>query len=232
MRILIVLLILINWCCAQETKKLNQFILNDTLFLKREIVNGVYHSIFIDTNKNSSFYSVLNNFDLDEFDELSYEQSILEFKHSNIQFKKFNTTEIPSKWVVIKQHVGRLYNYYPSDFYTHFQIQITDSTVILYSGEGPLVHKIERFEKIDSTTFKLRLTGIHSEFEVLIFNLIDEKKGIAIVENKLDQNKSNYWIMVDSNKLNNLPIIVNYCKTSKWTEVNFEVPDYKLLIGK
>jgi hypothetical protein len=232
MKKLILLSLLYNFCYSQETTKHKQFILNDTLFLEREIKNGEYHSIFIDTNRHSEFYNQINNFELDKFDEQSYKQSILYFKENNIELMKFNITEIPSKWVIIKEYNGKLYNYYPSDFYSHFQIKLTDSTVVLYTGEGPLANKIDSFEKLNQNEFKIKVSGIYTGFSNLIFHIIDKEKGIAVIENKIDENNSNYCIMIDSDKINNLPIIVNYCKTRKWIELNFEEPNYKLLIAK
>ena len=227
------LILLINFsfsCFSQETEKNIQFTLNDTLFFERNILDGEYHAIFIDTNKHSKFYDQINNFEFGEFDQKSYDQSILYFKENNIELNKFKIEEIPTKWVILKDYKGTLYNYYPSDFMSHFQIKLTDSTVILYTGEGPLANKIDSFEKISDNKYKFRVSGIYTGFSTLIFHIIDYKKGIAVVENQVEPNSSNYCIMIDSNKINSLPIIVNYCETRKWREFNFEEPNYKQLI--
>jgi hypothetical protein len=229
------LILLINFSfsgISQETDKDIKFTLNDTVFFEREIFDGVYHAIFIDTNKDSKYYNQINNFEFGEFDQQSYNQSLFYFKENKSVFNKFKVGEIPTEWVVLKNYKGNLYNYYPSDFMSHFQIKLTDSTVILYTGEGPLANKIDSFEKISNNKYKFRVSGIYTGFSTLIFHIIDVKKGIAVIENQLESNSSNYCLMIDSNKSNTLPIIVNYCETRKWREFNFEQPNYKQLLSE
>ncbi len=227
-----IILILSNLTCLGQKKiKNEQFIINDTIFLERVFTQTEYHAIFIDTNKKSNFYSKINNFEIDEYDQKNYNETILQLKEDNTKFNKYNIEEIPSKLVMIKNYKGKLYNYCPSDFISHFQIKITDSTFILYTGEGPIANKIDSLEKISDKKYKIKLSGIYSGFSNMILHIIDLKNGIVIIENQDKSNTSYYCLMIDSDKIKNLPIIVNYCRTRKWLEYNFEEPNYRQLIS-
>lgn len=105
------------------------------------------HSIFIERNKNSIFYDKICNFDFGTFDKESYHSSIDYLKENKIRLTKVSTGDFPKRWITLKQYKGKFYTYYPSDFYSHFKIGISDTTFIEYTGEGPEAKKIVSFKK-------------------------------------------------------------------------------------
>lgn len=58
-----------------------------------------------------------------------------------------------------------------------------------------------------------------------------EKNGIAVFEENTKGYPPGYYLMIAANKIRNFPIIVNYCKTNKQLEFNFDNPDYRKLLS-
>ncbi len=203
---------------------------NDTIFLLKENYKGIYHSIFIDTDKNSKFYNQISDFSFSEFDKDSYNYSMEYFNENNILLTKTIIKDIPKEWICLKFYKGEFYSYKPSDFYTHYQASINDTTFIDHTGEGPVANKILSFSKTDSITFEFKLNGLYNKERDLVVHIIDEKNGIAVFEEKTTEQDSFYYLMISAEKVRNLPIIVNYCETQKQIEFHFDEPDYKKLL--
>jgi hypothetical protein len=187
------------------------------------------HSIFIEKIKNSFFYDKICDFNFGKFDKSSYLSSIDYLKENKIRLTKVSTGDFPKRWITLKQYKGKFYTYYPSDFYSHYKVGITDTSFIEYTGEGPEAKKIISYKKIDNQTFQFILLGYTLKLEKLTVHLIDIKNGIAVFEeNNLGQ--VNYKLMISADKIRNLPIIVNYCKVQKQVEFHFEKPNFKQLL--
>ncbi len=206
---------------------------NDTTFLLEEIGDTsfyFYHSIFIDTNKKSKFYDRISDFDFDEYDSVTYNASLGYFKEKSIKLNKKVVTGLPLKWIELYQYKDEFYVYKPSDFIGHYQVCITDTAFIDYTGEGPLASKIIDFRKIDTNTFKFKLTGAFYGDRTLIIHIIDEKRGIAVFETSFNEEDKNFSLMVSAQKIRNFPVIVNYCEDMKQMEFNFDEPDFEKLL--
>lgn len=210
---------------------LGQKPIKDTTFLYRETSNNIYHAIFIDTSKTSQFYDVISDFKFGEFDQASYDYSLDFLKSKNIKLTKTSIDDLPKKWIILKYYHGEYFTYKPSDSYTHFKIEITDSTFTEYTGEGPLANKVLSYSKVNDKTFSFSLTGVDNPNRDLTVHIINSQKGIAVFEERLKNKKSSYYLMIDAAKIRQLPIIVNYCETDKQVEFDFEEPDYQKLIG-
>ncbi len=200
----------------------------DTIFLARDIDNAVYHAVFIDTNKASGFYSDISNFEFNEYDSNSYLLSLEYLRAKHLNLVKLPIQDIPLKWIKLEYYKGNFYAYYPSDFISHYQAAITDTSFIDYTGEGPIAGKINSFKKIDNETFSINTTSMDQIDRSLIIHIIDSKKGIAVFENA--NTDGYYWLMIDADHIRDVPVIVNYCETQKCVEFKFEEPDYKKLI--
>ena len=189
------------------------------------------HSVFIEKSKNSSFYDKICNFNFGTFDNRSYLSSIDYLKKNKIRLTKVSTGDFPKRWISLKQYKGNFYTYYPSDFISHYKVGISDTTFIEYTGEGPEENKIVSFEKQDSITFKFKIIGHSLKISNLTVHFIDSKNGIAIFEES-NSGQIKYRLMISSDKIRNLPIIVNYCKEQKTVEFKFENPNYRQLLKK
>jgi hypothetical protein len=208
---------------------------NDTTFLLKENIDGELHTIFIDDNKNSKYYGPVSNFKfgedgMSEDDRVSYKLS-LDYLMANGRALARKTPIVPWKaWVTLKQYKGKFYAYYPCDFYFRFSHSVNDTTFIDWTGEGPVANRIIYCKKIDLKTFEFQLDGINEKARNLKIHVIDEKRGIAVFEQRKSEFGLEYYLMIAAEKIRSVPIIVNYCPTQKQTEFKFETPDYKSML--
>ena len=198
----------------------------DRTFLLRE----PDHSIFIDNSKTSKFYESISDFKFDKFDKDSYGYSLQYLKDHGLKLTKTNLKDVPKSWIILKYYKKKFYTYHPSDFYSHYKISITDTAFIDYGGEGPMANKIISYKKVDDQTFSFGLTGVERPKRKLTIHIIDKQNGIAIFEQLTDDKDKQYYLMIDARKIRQLPIIVNYCKTQKQMEFDFDEPDFRKLL--
>jgi hypothetical protein len=195
---------------------------NDTVFIERDSLLGTAQSIYFDSNRNSKFYDRINYWKFDHFDTVSYKYSIDYFKENNLILTE-TTPIIPlTKWVILKQYKGEYYVYHPCDFYSHYKASINDTTYIDWTGEGPVASKIIKQRKINSNTFKFKLTGINNKDRVLKIHIIDSNKGIAVFEEKNKGDVKRHYLMIAADKIRTVPLIVNNCETCKQAELRFD----------
>jgi len=198
----------------------------DTTFLLKELD----HSIFIDQSRKSKFYDYISDFKFGKFDRDSYNYSLKYLQDKGIKLTNNNITDVPKKWIILKYYKKNFYTYHPSDFYSHFKVSITDTAFIDYGGEGPMANKVISYKRINESTFSFSLTGVERPRRKLIIHIIDKQKGIAIFEELYDDKDKQYYLMIDATKIRLLPIIVNYCKTQKQMEFDFDEPHFKKLL--
>ena len=207
-------------------KSIPQKLIADTTFLLKELD----HSIFIDYSRKSKFYDYISDFKFGKYDSDSYNYSLKFLIDKRIKLTKNNVADFPKKWIILKYYKNNFYTYYPSDFYSHFKVTITDTAFIDYGGEGPIANKILTYKKVDAKTFLFSLTGVERPKRKLTIHIIDRQKGVAIFEDLYDNKDRQYYLMIDATKIKKLPIIVNYCKTQKRMEFDFEKPDFEKLL--
>jgi hypothetical protein len=205
---------------------LSQKTTTDTTFLLKE----PNHSIFIDNSKTSKFYDNIADFKFYKYEKDTYARSLQYLKDRDLKLTKTDIKDIPRKWIILKYYKNQFFTYHPSDFYAHFKISISDTALIEHSGEGPIANKIVSFKKINDHTFSLKLSRDDIPKRELAIHIVDKKNGIAIFEMLTDRQKKQYFLMIDARKIRQLPIIVNYCKTQKQAEFDFDEPDYKKLL--
>lgn len=206
----------------------------DTIFIQKDSLLGTAQSIFFENNSNSKFYDNINYWNFLTFDNESYKYSMDFLKENNLKLIKKKTVIPQTKWITLKQYKGAFYVYHPCDFYSHYRISINDTTFIDWTGEGPEANKIITQKKIDDKTYEFQLSGITNKNRKLIIHIIDNKKGIAVFEETSDNSKERYYyLMVASDKIKNVPLIVNNCETYKQIELRFDKPNFsELLITK
>lgn len=100
--------------------------------------------------------------------------------------------------------------------------------------EGAYAEEILSYKKINDSTFFFSISQHDKKRKPkrIIFNVIDRKRNIAVVETFRDGRKD-YTLMMDASKLIELPIIQNGCYQDKEDEFDFDLPDYdKLTNGR
>ena len=202
----------------------------DTTFLLKEYNDGVLHSIFIESDRNSRYYNYISDYSFDEFDGASFNESLDYLKSHQLELQNVSIEDIPRKWIILNQYKGEFYAYKPSDFYFHYKVSITDSAYVDFSGEGPSASKILSFQKMGNNTFQFTLEGMYSHGRELLIHMIDKKAGVAVFEDSSTEREKIYYLMVDADKIRDFPLIVNYCESQKHHEFDFDKPDFLKLI--
>lgn len=203
----------------------------DTSFLLKN-TKSLQHYIFIEPNKASPFYDEIADFSIEGLGDQSYRNSLAALYERHLKLGRVATADFPKQWIIAQQYKGQCYLYRPSDFYTHFQMGLTDTSFVDYTGEGPIANRILRFTKKDNNTYFFVLTGMYDSIRTITVHIIDRKKGIAVFEENSNGQGPHFFIMVDARKRRQLPLIVNYCKTQKQPEFRFDEPDFVQLLQK
>lgn len=208
---------------AQENK-------NDTLFLEKSEKYGSLQSVFLEDNRNSTYYDAISDFKFGEFDGQAYQWSLDYLKDNNLNISHKKSIVPIKKWIILHQYKNTLYAYKPCDFFTHFQVSITDSVYIDYTGEGPVANQIVSQQKINGSTYKLHLKGMYWADRMLTIKIIDKQKGIAVFKDQNGEDVMEY-LMIDAAKIRQVPLIVNRCGVHKQPEFDFETIDFEKLLN-
>lgn len=224
--------ILLLFLLTTSIKLIAQDAKRDTTFLIREHYGDVYHSVFIEPDRNSKYYDYISNYSFGKFDRQSYDESLEYLKSQKLELTKVSINDLPKKWIILNQYKNEFYVYAPSDYYFHYKAEINDNAYIDYSGEGPSANKISGFKRIDNDTFQFNLEGSYRKGRQIVIHLIDQKAGIAVFEETSKDRERFYYLMVDAIKIRNFPLIVNYCENNKQPEFEFDKINFTELIDQ
>lgn len=203
----------------------------DTNFIVRE--NGLYyHAIFIDTNKDSRFYTYLEKNTKSPLDSAFYFEGINRLKQNKVTITAHKITGIEKTWHPLYLYKGKYYVYSPSDGMYGDWVQINDSIFLSYAGGEMISKAIDHISKTGSNQVRLRVTGDDGKPEKIKIYTIDAGKGIALFEYPKKETAYRYELRVALSKIRRFPIIVNYCETNKQDEFEFKKPDYGRLLKK
>lgn len=206
------------------------FAVSDTLFIIKDTTLEDSHYVFWETNKNSKFYKYVADFKINGFEKDTYKRSLHQLRSNKTVFRKFNLNGLPKEWIILQVYQGKICLYSPNDYYSHFKIKFTDSTMIFWSGEGPEAMQISQLQQLNSNQYEFTIKDRITKVEV---NLIDKDKGIAIftfhqtIVNKGHKETSIWhYLMIDKSKMRKVPFIVNYSLNSKKYELDFDEVDF------
>ena len=202
----------------------------DTIFLKRVTADTpytFYHAIFIDTS--TYLKTELINFSFTNYDSATYFDQLINLRP--LKTSKVTSKDFPKKWIALYQLKGRYYLYKPSDFGYHFRFEITDSTTIDYTMEGPEPSRLDKITFVSPNQAIINRTNYWGGKSVSI-RLVDIEKGVAVFTfGPTKAYKEGYQIlMVDVGKAHLFPVVVNYCPTDKQAEFDFDRIDFKSLL--
>jgi len=219
-----ILIFVINSCHKVNTN--NTAKNDDTIFIFKDEKLGAKQSIYFDKNQNSKVYNELKKFEFHQFDKESYESSLKNIQQ-NLKHEKPKINE--TEWIPLYSYKNKYYVYYPCDFYNYYKLSINDSTLIDWTGEGPIANQILSQKKIKKNQYDFELKGYQKR--KLIIQVIDSEKGIAIFENQYENEKPEFHLMVSANKINQFPLIINNCEMNKQNELDFDKIDEQKLIN-
>ena len=219
-------------CFGQEVVNSMPYMVNDTLFIKKDSVQ----SIFIDKTKNSKYYSISNiTFAEIENNEI-YKQNFEFLKTQKIKLKNHKIdNKLPQKWTPLYLYNGEYYIYYPNypcDYWAYRLCFITDSTFVDAWATDVMVDAILEYKKIKNNIFQFNVAYLSTfQNRKITFYLIDKKRGIAILRDENGEGSGDF-LMVDADKAKNFPVIVNECDNGKMFQLDFQKPNFEELINK
>ncbi len=221
----ILLFLLLKYDCLGQSK------INDTLYFVRNINEEFSHFIFIDTNKQSSFYKMVADFKFNQFDIDTYKSSLAYLSAYKLIPKKLSFNKFPREWVQLVSFNKVIYVYKPNDFYSHLKIKLTDSVFIYWGGEGPEANYMQQYQKMDSVTYEFKLRANWPYQSIITVKILNQEKGIAVFRfQQFDQlgklGNTYYQFMGDVNKMQKIPLLVNDSDRAKQYEVDVDNVDY------
>ncbi len=210
-------------------------VVNDTLFLKREVKdNVIYQAVYVDPNKNSPAY--LDAFDYDNQDSIDIKRYLAAIHKKSSTLKKFNIYGLATNWRPVYQYQSKYYLYDPSDSGDKAVNVLTDSLMMFYYfGDGYLSIAPQSVTKTNDQIFNIKLNHQLPEQDALPKELniyiIDPKTSMAVWEFKTD-GRPEYQLMVPKEHVRDYPIVINSHNPGKRAEYDFEVIDFKKLIAE
>lgn len=203
----------------------------DTIFLKRILADTPYHfynAIYIDIPYRLQNRKPVTNFNFNNFDSTTYFEELKNLKTLN----KINnlTPDFPKKWILLYKYKDDYYTYVPSEAGENYKFEITDSTTIDYTMEGPEPSKINKLTRLTPTKIIINRVNRWQGNKVKI-NIIDTAKGIAVFTfSPTNYIKSEHkLLMVSVDKAGKFKTIINFCETDKVAEFNFDKIDFTKL---
>ncbi|MDP1764843.1 MAG: hypothetical protein Q8L07_13250 [Sediminibacterium sp.] len=211
--------------------EVNAMATKDTSFLAKEFLNGAYHVVFIDHNRQSAFYKQIQN--LIPLDTVLYNKTLNElYSGGSKPNTKFQSIGIDRDWYSLHQYKGKYFAYAPSEPYYNIWLRITDSTVLLnYFNDGVLPAIIKN-SKWENNNLVIETISKYETDTIIKIHVINSAKGIAILEFPKRPNESKYSLIVSSRRIRNFPIIVNYCAEQRAAEWKFDDPNFINLLNK
>ena len=206
---------------------------NDTIFLKRELTEKSYNVVYVVTDSNFERYDWLIPSPI-KGDYLSLYTEVYNdiLADSGIDTPMHANLDLPLKWSSLFMYKDKFYVYSPSDWYTYFGFEITDSTLIRHTGEGPYPEILLSYKKVTDFKYLISTKAFFPKEKYNIeISIIDKNRGIAIWEIK-SSGETYYKLMVDSDKVKEFPMAVCKCTIGKCLcEFKFDEPDYKKMIN-
>ncbi len=195
----------------------------------------MYHAVYIEQDRKSSYYKMLTDFSFDEFWK---EQFIVMYKlstqtHGKHAYQKHTITGFPQKWLPLFVYKGKYYLYWGSKTGSHI---LSDTAFISIGMEGPEPHPIASFTKTSPHTYKLKTkslvnTSVNDYDEYNIY-VIDTVNMVSIWQSIHEPAANQYKLMIPASSAKNYELVVDFCKTQKQLPFKFDAPDYQKLLKK
>lgn len=219
--------------CLLVQNLYSQFVLHDTLFIKRDQTEENYHRIFYETHKNAIFYQYVGGFSMDNrFDKETYTESVKYLQKYHPVATQPAYGNFPLEWVLVNVYKGKICLYSPCDYYNHYKIKFTNSMLIDWDGEGPEAGRIKSFQKIDSVHFWVEVAGRWGMVKTFRVTVIDQAREVAVFQRSISGSSAYpagepFFLMVAVRKMRELPFIVNLSDNMKMGELDFDKIDYQ-----
>ncbi|MBL4676164.1 MAG: hypothetical protein JKY70_08185, partial [Mucilaginibacter sp.] len=120
----------------------------------------------------------------------------------------------------------------PSDWANVDKRTITDSTTIYRGEQGPEPYVLKDVKKLNDAKYNVKAPPFYQFVKKSNINIyiIDPATKLSVWEDTELPPAYRYRLYVPLSSANKYDLVVNYCKTAKMPEFNFDKIDYAALI--
>ena len=205
----------------------------DTTFLQKETTKDCYHIVYVEKNHAAPIFRDLLNFKFDHYDSINYKQAYRILKVRNPKpLKKYDLAGLPNQWLPVDSYKGKYFLYAPSDWANVDKRTITDSTIIYRGEQGPEPYVLKDVKKLNDAKYNVKAPPFYQFVKKSNINIyiIDPATKLSVWEDTELPPAYRYRLYVPLSSANKYDLVVNYCKTAKMPEFNFDKIDYAALI--
>lgn len=206
---------------------------SDTIFISREITKDYYHTIYIDTKRQSEYYKWLTDFTFDEDDKSSYDGTYKYAKSKNPDsYKRTNFTDLPQQWIPVYPYKNKYYLYAPSDWGNAGKRMINDSSFVFWYMDGPSPAPLQSIKQQGNNIYVLEIASIYDKSsppEKVTIYKIDKKTELSVFEFSKASYEPEYRLYIPVKSAKYFYMIVND-SDMKQDEFEFDKINYQKLI--
>lgn len=201
----------------------------DTIFIKRQVSDGFYHAIYIDTSRTSPYYDRLADVEFDEDHLNVYNGSCDAIKAKNPDaFRRVSETELVEHWVPVYSYKSHYYVYAPADWGNVGRLTVNDSAFVYWQMDGPMPIPLSTVRRVDDG--KTIIEMAEPSRTKLTIHQIDKDTGLSVFEFQRDDAPNEYRLYAPAENAKKFDIVVNYCNKGKQLEFDFDKIDVVGLI--
>ena len=203
----------------------------DTIFFKRERGKDFYHIIYVEKNRQSTFYTKLLDFKMDKHDTSVYIQNWSAFdKDLRKPVKKFKLLGFARQWLPVYKYKNKYYLYYPGDTGLENRKMITDSTICYSNMDGWFPYQMLSLKQRDNKSWTFGMSSFGKAKSTLTIHIIDNKTKLAVWEDGNRNAAYGYGLYVPRDDAAKFDMIVNYTNGDLPDEFEFDKIDFKALL--
>lgn len=208
----------------------------DTVFLHRSLEEGIYHAVYIETNRQSIFHEALANFTFDKYDSTCNAETYDFFTEYNDHPNSFiKGNPLSNNYVPLFEYEEEYYVYAPSDWGAARKKIITDSTFMFWYMDGVSPYLLESVSTINENTFELTYLAFASNSlheSIINIYLIDKEKSVFLFDYTNQASDNRYQLYTIDSSVHLFDAIVNYSPMQKQHEYDFDPPTIKITKGQ
>jgi len=203
----------------------------DTIFLRRERGKDFYHIIYIEKNRQSTFYTKLLDFKMDKQDTNAYIQNCRDLDEDlRKSVKKFRLFGFARQWLPVYKYKHKYYLYYPGDTGVENRKMITDSTICYSYMDGWFPYQMLSVKQRDNKSWTFGMSSFGKAKSTLNIHIIDNKTKLAVWEDNAMSTQYFYGLYIPREYAAEFDMIVNYTNGDLPDEFEFDKIDFKALL--
>ncbi len=210
---------------------------SDTIFISRKVTKNSYHTIYIDTTRQSEYHKWLTDFvfdkEADKYSREYYGDAYKNIKSKNPnKFKSKKLKDVLEEWVPIYQYKDKYYLYKPCDGIFLGRVVINDSTLVFW-GWDKTPASIQSIKREGDSKYVLEIATISDEklsVAKLIIRALNKRTKLCVFEFTNEPEEYRYQLYIPVKSAKYFDVVINHCVGSKQMEYEFDKIDYQHLL--